>query len=88
MRQAVLCTSYVPPCAPMVCQQCVFAPPLCISSAVRPRRGWRAVDRVARLSLDEEALRIVTHAEQIGAFRIGGSVDLQRAVGIGAGFVP
>ena len=69
---AVLCTSYVPPCAPMVCQQCVFAPPLCISSAVRPRRGWRAVDRAARLSLDEEALRIVTHAEQIGAFCIGG----------------
>ena len=41
-------------------------------AAVRPRRGWRAVDRVARLSLDEEVLRVVTHAEQIGAFRIGG----------------
>ena len=45
---------------------------ICVSGAVRPRRGRRAVDRVARLSLDEEALRIVTHAEQIGAFRIGG----------------
>ena len=45
---------------------------ICVSGAVRPRRGRRTVDRVARLSLDEEALRVVTHAEQIGAFRIGG----------------
>ena len=41
-------------------------------ASARPRRGRRAVDRVARLSLDEEALCVVIHAEQIGAFRIGG----------------
>ena len=41
-------------------------------ASAHPRRGRRAVDRAARLSLDEEALRVVTHAEQIGAFRIGG----------------
>ena len=77
-------TSDRSPTAPL----CVVAPyalvaPWCASSvylrqqyvfalAVHPRRGRRAVDRVARLSLDEEAFRIVTYAEQIGAFCIGG----------------
>lgn len=55
--------------------------------SVHPRRIYCAVDRVVRLSLYEEALRIVSYAEQIDALRIGRKIDLQRAVGIGAGFV-
>ena len=45
---------------------------VCQLHLVHPRRIYRAVDSAIRLSLYEEALRIVTHVEQIDAFCIGG----------------
>ena len=40
--------------------------------SVHPRRIYCTVGRVIRLSLDEEALCVAVHEEQVGAFCIGG----------------
>lgn len=45
------------------------------------------MDRVPQLSLDEEALCVAVREQQVGDFRIGGSVNLQCAISIGARFV-